>query len=79
MTVDIYKNAYKEVFVILQKLVEEDYNKIPQNMIEGFEKNKNDEYEFILDKELELKNQNLLPETRAILYNLFRDYLSDTW
>ena len=79
MTVDIYKNAYKEVYVILQNLVEEDYNKIPKEIIELFEKNKNDEHEFVLDKDLELKEQNLLPETRAILFNLFKDYLSESW
>ena len=38
--------------------------------------NMNQEYEFYLDGELELKDQLMLPETKAILFNLFRDYLS---
>ena len=38
--------------------------------------NRNTEYEFELDEELELKEQELLPETKAILFNIFRDYLS---
>lgn len=74
-----YQNAYKEVYEILQELVEEDYKKIPEDIIKLLEHNKNDEYEFYLDDDLELENQNLLPETKAILYNLFRDYLSEPW
>ena len=38
----------------------------------------NKEYEFILDDEMELKEQQMLPETKAILFNLFRDYLATT-
>ena len=29
-----------------------------------------------MNEELDLKNQVMLPETKAILFNLFRDYLS---
>ena len=36
----------------------------------------NEEYEYELDDELELKEQPMLPETKAILFNLFRDYLA---
>ena len=74
-----YRNAYKEVYEILQELDEENHNKIPKDIIKVFEENKNEEYEFHLDDELELKEQDLLPETKAILYNLFRDYLSEPW
>ena len=45
-------------------------------MIEVLEENMNKEYEFVLENELELKEQQLLPETKAILFNLFRDYLA---
>lgn len=70
------RDAYKEVYTILQDLNEEEYNKIPPEIIETIKENSNEEYEFVLNDELELKEQLLLPETKAILFNLFRDYLA---
>ena len=70
------RNAYKEVYIVLQDLNEEDYNKIPPEIIETIKENSNEEYKFVLNDELELKEQLLLPETKAILFNLFRDYLA---
>lgn len=70
------KNAYAEVYAILQELNEEEYNKIPPEVIKTIEANRNEEYEYELDDELELKDQPMLSETKAILFNLFRDYLA---
>ena len=71
------KNAYTEVYTILQELNEEEYNKIPPEVIKTIEANRNEEYEYELDDELDLKDQPMLPETKAILFNLFRDYLAN--
>ena len=71
-----YKNAYTEVYEIIEQLNEEEYIKIPPQVIKAIEENRNTEYEFELDEDIELKDQDLLPETKAILFNLFRDYLS---
>ena len=70
------KNAYTEVYTILQELNEEEYNKIPPEVIETIEANRDEDYEYELDDEVELKEQPMLPETKAILFNLFRDYLA---
>lgn len=70
------RNAYTEVNVVLQQLEEEEYNKIPVEVVEAIRENMNEEYKFKLDDELGLKEQKLLPETKAILFNLFRDYLA---
>lgn len=70
------KNAYTEVYTILQELNEEEYNKIPLEVIKTIEVNRNEDYEYELDDEVELKDQPMLPETKAILFNLFRDYLA---
>ena len=72
------KNAYTEVYIILQELNEEEYNKIPPEVLKTIEANRNREYEYELDDELELKEQPMLPETKAILFNLFRDYLANS-
>ena len=71
-----YNNAFTEVYVILENLDEEDYNKIPPEVIEAIRTNRNEEYQYELDEDLELKEQSMLPQTKAILFNLFRDYLS---
>ena len=70
------KNAYTEVYTILQELNEEEYNKIPPKVIKTIEANRNEDYGYELDDGLELKDQSMLPETKAILFNLFRDYLA---
>lgn len=70
------KNAYTEVYTILQDLNEEEYNKIPPEIIEAIRTNRNEKYEYDLDENLELKDHQMLPETKAILFNLFRDYLA---
>ena len=70
------KNAYTEVYTILQELNEEEYDKIPSEVIKAIEENMNKQYEYVLDDELELKEHTMLPETKAILFNLFRDYLA---
>ena len=71
-----YNNACTEVSVILNHLNKDEYNKIPPELIEAIEQNKNNEYEFKFDENTELHKQTLLIETRAILYNIFRDYLA---
>ena len=70
------RNAYTEVYAILQDLDDEEYNKIPPEVIKAIRENRNLEYDFELDDDLELKEQTLLPQTKAILFNLFRDYLA---
>ena len=69
-------NAYTEVYTILEDLNEEEYNKIPPEIIETIKANRNEQYNYELDDEVELKEQPMLPETKAILFNLFRDYLA---
>lgn len=70
------KNAYTEVYTILQDLDNEEYNKIPLQVLEVIRLNSNPDYEYKLYKNLPLKYQPMMPETKAILFNLFRDYLS---
>ena len=70
------RNAYTEVYTILQDLDEEEYKKIPPDVIKAIKENRNLEYYFELDNDLELKEQTLLPQTKVILFNLFRDYLA---
>jgi hypothetical protein len=71
-----YRNAYKEVYTILKNLKEEDYAKIPPELIKTIESNMNEEYEYEMNEEVDIFKQPMLPETKATLYNIFRDYLA---
>ena len=73
-----YNDACMEVSTILSFLDIEEYNKIPKDVIEVIERNKNTEYIFEINENIELKEQNLLKETKAILFNIFRDYLASS-
>ena len=73
---DNYFNACTEVYAILNDLEEEDYNKIPPEVITAIKNNRNLDYIFELDYDIDLKDNILLKETRAILFNLYRDYLA---
>lgn len=74
--VDNYKNALVEVDAVLDCLKYEEYIKIPQNLIDEIKKYKNGEYIFEYDEEIDYVYWNLMPETKAILYNIFKKYLA---
>lgn len=71
-----YRKAFTEVDTILGYLNQEEYSKIPEIKLEVIRKNKDENYIYELDENKELTEQKMLPETKAILFNLFRDYLS---
>ena len=73
-----YRNSFTEVYVILEHLEKEEYKKIPNKVIDAILKNRNTQYSYSLVDDIELRKQRMLPETKAILFNLFRDYLSTT-
>lgn len=73
------KKAFKEVYVILKYLEENELKKIPLDIIEALEDNMDYNYEYEMNDDINLEKQELLPETKAILFNLFRDYLSEPW
>ena len=71
-----YAKAYTEVYEILNCLDKDEYNKIPVELIEVFEENRNLDYEYEVNEEQDLTKQPMLIETKAILLNIFRDYLA---
>ena len=71
---DNYSKAYKEIIEILKYVPEESINKIPQDMMEMFKANMDNDYHFKVDINKSFEEQNLLEETKAIFANIFRDY-----
>ncbi len=71
-----YANAFAEVYEILKYLDKNEYKKISLDLIETIKNNRNTNYVYTIKSDKKLKEQKMLPETKAILFNIFRDYLS---
>ena len=71
-----YKKALVEVDAVLSCLDYNEYKKIPANIINAIENNKDEEYTYDYDEEIEYEEWLLMPETKAILYNIFKKYLA---
>ena len=71
----IMPKAYKEVYEIVKHLSEEDFNKIPKEIIKTLHSNMDKDYEFYINFE-DLQNQETLNETKLLLAIIFRDYLA---
>lgn len=69
-----YANAYKEVLVVITHLVKEDYEKIPKEYIEFLETNANKDYDFKYDNSKAFDEQELLDDTKYILFGLFEKF-----
>lgn len=72
----IYAKAYTEVLEIIKHFPEGEYNKIPKEKIEFYKDNKDNDYVFVINPEIDLSEQNISPEANAIIVNLFRDYFA---
>ena len=69
-----YAIAYKEVLEILKYIPEEDFKKLPNNVLELYKENCDKDYSFSYDPEKTLEEQNVSKRARAIIGILFRDY-----
>ena len=71
-----YRRALVEVEAVLNCLEHDDYCKIPKEIIDAINKNKDECYILEYDENLDFKDWSLMPETKALLYNLFKKYLA---
>lgn len=71
-----YSKAYTEVLEIIRYLPEEEQSKIPKEKIDFFEKNKDKEYYFKINPQIDLEEQNISREANTIFIVLFRDYFA---
>ena len=69
---DTYACSYVEVLEILKHIPKEDYNKIPKEKIEFYEKNMDKNYIYIYDS-VEPKTSR---RTDIILMNLYKNYIA---
>ena len=71
-----YGNVLTEVYTILQCLDEDTLKKIPEEVIEAIRNNRNLNYNYSMNEDMDLDKQEMLPDTKAMLSNIFRDYLA---
>ena len=71
-----YAKAYTEVLEIIRHFPKEEYFKIPIEDIEFYQKNMDKNYNFSINPEIDLSEQNISSEANAIIVNLFRDYFA---
>jgi hypothetical protein len=70
----IYKNAFKEVYDILENTDEELLKKIPTKFMKFIKDNMNVDYETNIKKDVEIDKQDLLKETESVLALIYRSY-----
>ena len=70
-----YNKRLVEVDVVLNYLSEEDYKKIPEEILQAIKENKDKEYIWEYDETKELKDQGLSRDTIAFLAYLNTEYL----
>ena len=71
-----YSMAYVEVLEIIRHFSEEDFKKIPKSEIDFYNENKDNEYKFKINPNIDLNEQNISREANAILVALYRDYFA---
>lgn len=71
-----YSKAYTEVLEIINHFSEDEYKKIPKEKIDFYEKNKDKDYNFKIDPNVNLAEQNISQSANAILVSLYRDYFA---
>ncbi len=74
---DSYSRACTEVLVLLKYyLKDDDYNKIPKDVIAFYEKNKDINYQYEVNSNVPLEEQEISEKANAIIINIFRDYFA---
>lgn len=74
MVDNVYKNAFKEVYEILQNTDDELVKKVPQKFIVFLQGNMNADFKTNIDSTIDIDKQDLLPEAEDILSLIYRSY-----
>lgn len=71
-----YAKAYKEVLEIIKYFPESEYKKIPKEKIDFYKNNLDYDYEFTIDPNIDLSEQNISKEANAIIVTLYENYFA---
>lgn len=73
---EVYRNAFQEVYVILNNTENDVYLKIPKEIHNLIKEQRNVNHTFNFINDFDSLKDSLLPETKAILFVFLMDYLS---
>ena len=73
---DRWSKAYTEVLEIISYFSYEEYSKIPRKQIEFFRENMDRDYQYKINPEIDLAQQEISEEANAIIIKLFLDYFA---
>lgn len=73
---NVYKRAYTELNEIFKIMSEDELNKIPSTFIANVQKEMDNDYEFELDKDKDLLDQDLMTETKALIVQMYVRFLA---
>ena len=68
---NIYKRSYVEVLEVLKHIPKEEFIKIPKEKVDFYKRNIDKKYMYSYDRE------NISNEAKAILINLYKNYIAD--
>lgn len=71
-----YSRAYTEVLEIIKYFPKKEYEKIPIEKIKFYQNNKDNNYIFKIDPQIDLSEQNISKQANAIIINLFTEYFA---
>ena len=71
---NVYYKAYTEIYEILNYMPISYIRKLPIELLNLFEQNRNKEYKYCVNIDKKLNEQEMLTETKSILTVLYRDY-----
>lgn len=72
-----YKKAYTQLNEIIKVLSKSEIEKIPIELIKNIEVNMDIKYKWEYDNSKKLLEQNLMPETKALIVEIYERYLCD--
>lgn len=74
----LYKRIYAELFEILDTLKDEEIEKIPKKVKLNIIDNMNPSCDYKYDYSKKLQDQNVLPQTKALLIEIYLKYLAES-
>lgn len=72
---ELYKRVYAELFGILDTLKDEEIERIPKDVKKNIYENMDTNYRFKYDYSKKLEDQDILPETKALIIEIYIKYL----
>lgn len=69
------KMAYTELNEVLENLSDQERSMIPNLVISNIKKNMDNEYDFRYDDDKSILEQNLMPETKSMIIQIYKKYL----